>query len=149
MITITSLPELYFRFRTHSVDTNKKVISMKYGSSTSSIEFKDILLKNISQMIAKTVPISMRIGISYVMKWGIPFWVWQKIHGNWDTNMIRISQWRESHCRTNTSTDEINPKRAGLWGSQSGMRVRKLAIWVKWSEIITEFTRSIPSTRIG
>ena len=34
---ITSLPELYFRFReVYPFDTNKKVISITYGSSTSS-----------------------------------------------------------------------------------------------------------------
>ena len=26
-----------------------------------------------------------------------------KVNGNWDNNMIRISRWRGSHCRTNTS----------------------------------------------
>ena len=36
----------------------KKVISMNYGSSTS--RYIDILSGNISQMITKTVPISMR-----------------------------------------------------------------------------------------
>ena len=30
------------------------------------------------------------------------FWVWQKLKENWD-NMIRISKWRESYCRTHTS----------------------------------------------
>ena len=55
-----------------------------------------------SQMITKTTPTSTRIVISYAMKRGIPLWIWWKINSNWD-NMIRISQWRESHCRTNTS----------------------------------------------
>ena len=54
---------------------------------------------NISQMITKTVQISTRIFIFYVMKRGIQVWVWWKVNGNWDKNMIRISQWRESHCR--------------------------------------------------
>ena len=64
---------------------------------------KDILPWNISQMITKTVPISTRIVISYAMKRAIPLWIWWKVNGNWDNNMIRISQWRESLCRTNTS----------------------------------------------
>ena len=34
---------------------------------------------------------------------GILFWVNWKVNGNRDNNMIRISQWRTSHCRTNTS----------------------------------------------
>ena len=65
-----------------------------------STEFKDILPWNISQMMRKTVLI--RIVISYAMKRGIPLWIWSKVNGNWDSN-IRISQWSESHCRTNTS----------------------------------------------
>ena len=42
-------------------------------------------------------------GWNYLMKRGIPLWIWWKLNGNWDNNMIRTSQWRESHCRTNTS----------------------------------------------
>ena len=76
---------------------------IKFTSSSRSTKFKDIFLWNISQMILKTIPISTRIVISYAMKRDIPFWVSQKVNGNWDNNMIRISQWRESHCRTNTS----------------------------------------------
>ena len=75
----------------------------KFTSSSRSIEFKDIRPWSISQMITKTIPISMTKVISYVMKRGIPLWIWWKIYGDWDNNMIRISQWRESHCRTNTS----------------------------------------------
>ena len=64
--------------------------------------------------------------------------------------MIEISQSKESHCRTNTSvSEEINKlKRAGLWESQSRIRVGKLAIWVRSFEI-TQFTRSISSIRTG
>ena len=40
--------------------------------------------------------------MGYVMQWGTLFWIWHKVNGNWDNNM-RISQWRESHCRINTS----------------------------------------------
>ena len=58
---------------------------------------------NISQMIMKTTPISTRTVISYAMKQGILLWISWKVNENWDNNMIRISQWRESHCRTNTS----------------------------------------------
>ena len=45
---------------------------------------------------SRLVPISMRIVISYAMKQGILLWVWLKVNGNWDNNMIRTSQWRES-----------------------------------------------------
>ena len=138
--TITSLSELYFRFRRLILLVQtKKVVSMNYGSSTSSwkpwrrksldlifsvrdmyiisnlkvltkfvicsrsSEFKDIITRNISHMITKTVTITKRIVISYTMKQGIPFGVCRKLKGNWDNNMIRISRWRQSHCRTDTN----------------------------------------------
>ena len=138
----TLFSELYFRFtRFIRLVQTKKVISMNYGSSTSSwrrmrrvrlellltmrdiysnsslnpllkftssssrgAEFIDILLPwNISQMIIETVPISMRIVINYTMKLSIPLWIWWNVNVNWNKNMSRISQWRESHSRTNTS----------------------------------------------
>ena len=75
----------------------------KFTSSNRSTNFKDILPWNISQMITKIISISTRIVISYAMKRGISLWIWWIVNGNWDKNMIGISQWRESHCRTNTS----------------------------------------------
>ena len=60
-------------------------------------------LWNISQLITMTVPISRRIVISNVIKWGIPLLIWWKVNENWYNNMIRIFQWWEKHCRTNTS----------------------------------------------
>ena len=44
-----------------------------------------------SQMIMKSIPIITRIVISYAVKWGILLWIWWKVNGNWDKNMIRIS----------------------------------------------------------
>ena len=44
----------------------------KFLSSCRSTEFKDILPKNVSQMIKKTIPVRTRIVISYVIKQGIP-----------------------------------------------------------------------------
>ena len=79
------------------------ILTRKCTSSSRSTKFKDILPWNISQMIRKTFPISTRIVTSYAMKRGIPLTIWWKVNGNSDNNMIRISQWRESHCRTNTS----------------------------------------------
>ena len=83
----------------------------KFTTSGRSTELKYILPWNISQMIMKTIPISRRIVISYVIKLGIPLWIWWKVNGNWDI-MIRIYQWRGSHCRTNTSVrrKRRNPK---------------------------------------
>ena len=54
-------------------------------------------------MIMKIAPTSTKVIISCVRKRGIPFWVWRKVNGNWYKNMIMISQWRSSHCITNTS----------------------------------------------
>ena len=75
----------------------------KFTSSSGSTESKNFFPWNISQMITKTVPISTRIVINYVMKVDISFWVGRKVNGNWDNNMITIFQWRKNHCRTNTS----------------------------------------------
>ena len=73
-----------------------------------------------------------RIVVSYAMKRGILFWVYWRVNGNWDTNMIGISHWRERHCRTNTCVRKRNTSnRAGLWESQSGIRLGKLTIWVR------------------
>ena len=78
---------------------------IQFTSSSRSMGFKDIPpWISISQMITKTISISTRIVISYVMKRGIPLWIWWRDNGNWDNNMIRISQWKKSHCRTNTIT---------------------------------------------
>ena len=118
----SSISELYFRSRRFILLVQtKKVISMSYGSSTSSwkpwrwvrlnlifsmrdiyinsnlnpltkftsssrsTKFKDILPWNISQMITKTIPISTRIVISYVMKWSIPLWIWWKVNQSMET----------------------------------------------------------------
>ena len=43
-------------------------------------------------MITKTIPISASIVINYTMKQDISFWVFWRFNGNWDGNMIRISQ---------------------------------------------------------
>ena len=138
-VTIATLSELYFRSRFILLVQAKKVISMGYGSSTSSwkpwrwvrldlifsmrdiyinsnlnpltkltsssrsSELKDILPWNVSQMITKTIPINMRLVISYAMKRGILLWIWWKLNGNWENDKIGIHQWRESHSRANIS----------------------------------------------
>ena len=88
----------YLQWYIHQFQPNPPT---KFTSNSRSTEFKDILWWNISQLIPKTVSSSMRIVISYAMKWGIPFW-W-KVNGNLDNNMIRISQWSKSHCKTYSS----------------------------------------------
>ena len=64
----------------------------KFTSSSRSTEFKDILPWNISEMITNTILINTRIVISYAMRQAIPLWVYWKVNGNWDNNMIRASQ---------------------------------------------------------
>ena len=123
-------------------------INSNLNPITKFTEFKDILSWNIPERLMKTSLISTRIVISYAMKQGIPLWIWRKVNGNWDNTMIRISQWRESHCRTNTSIRNKS-KRAGLWESVSDLR-RKVNFLNKvvWDRI-SKSTRSISSTRIG
>ena len=75
----------------------------KFMISSRSNQLKDVFQWKISQMIMKTILISTRIVISYSIKLGMLFWDWWKVSGNLDNNIIRISQWRESHCRANTS----------------------------------------------
>ena len=121
------------------------------SSSSSSTEFKDTLPWNISQMTTKTIPISTRIVISHVVKWNILFWVYWKVNRSWDN--IRISQCRESHCRTNTSVrrkKEIHKCRTVRVTGRDPIRKVNYLSKVVWDrKIITEFTRSISSTRIG
>ena len=126
----------------------------KFISSSTSTEFNNIFPLNISEMITKTILISRTIVISYAMKWGILFWVYWKVNGNWDNNMIRISQWRESHCRTNTSVrrkKEIQKSRTmriTVWDPRRKVNYLSKVIW-DIIITITEFTMSISSIRIG
>ena len=102
---IARLTELYFRFRRFILLVYKNKESdfyelwqhnlnplTKFTSSSRSTKFKDILPWNISEMISNTTLINTRKVISYAMRQGIPFWVYWKVNGNWDNNMIRASQ---------------------------------------------------------
>ena len=106
-----------------------------------------------SQFFTKTVPVSTKIVINYVMKQGILLWIWWKGNGNWDNNMIRISQWRESHCRTNTRVrrnKQIQKNRAlsiTVWDLSRKFNHLRKFLWDR--KTITEFARSISSIRIG
>ena len=80
----------------------------EFTSSSTNTGFKDTIPWNISQMITKTIPISMRIFISHAIVLGL-------LESQWKLSNIRISQWRGSHCRTNTSIirkKEIQKSRA-------------------------------------
>ena len=137
--------DLIFKLRDIYINSNLDPFTI--FTSSRGTEFKVILPWKISQMIIKTVLISTRRVISYAMKQSTPFWVSQKVDGNWGNKIFHL---KESHYRKNTSVRR-NPKRAGLCESQSGIWVGKLTIWVRSLEIkkiITEFTTSISSTRI-
>ena len=125
----------------------------KFTSSSRSTEFKNILSWNISEMITKTIPISTRIVISYAMKWGILFWVFWKVNGHWDNNIIRNSQWRESHYRITTGIrrkKEIQRSRTVRVTVRDARRKVNHLSKVIWDrKITTKCTRSISSTRIG
>ena len=115
--------DLIFSVRDIYINSNLNRLT-KFTSSSRSTKSKDILPWNISQMITNTIPNRSRIVISYVMKQGIPLWIWWKVNGNWDINMIKIFQLKESICRTNTSIR-----------TRSGIQVVKLTIWVRLFQI--------------
>ena len=75
----------------------------------------------ISQIIMKTIPISMRMVTSYAMKQGIPFWVWEKV------NETETTIWPEFPNRGKANGEQIlssekrkKSKQLELWESQSG-----------------------------
>ena len=63
--------ELILAMRDTYINSNLNPLT-KFTSSNRSTEFKGILPWNISEMVLKTIPISMRIVISYAIKQGIP-----------------------------------------------------------------------------
>ena len=109
----------------------------KFTSNSRSMEFKDNLPWNISQMIRKTIPISMRIVISNAMKQSIPVWIWWKVNENWEK--ITWSEFinkGKAILEKILASQEINKSEgAGLWESQSGVWVGKLTIWVRLFEV--------------
>ena len=141
---------LTFMMRDLYINPNLKSLT-KFTSSSRNTTFKDILSWNISQMIPKTIPIRTNIVISFH---------WSRIsrisgYPEFDRKSMETETkaWLElpkrKSLRTNTSIRRKKSKRVGLWESQSGIWVGKLTNWVRSFEIITEFTRSISSTRIG
>ena len=104
------------------------------------------------QMITKTIPVSTRLVISCAMKRDIPLWIWWKVNGNWENNMIRIFQWRKTIVEQILASEEINKfKRARLWESvwDPSRKVSHLSKVVWDRKTIAEFTRSNSSTRIS
>ena len=64
--------DLILTMRDIYINSNLKPLT-KFTSSSRSTKFINILPWNISQMIMKTVPISMRIMINYAMKQDISY----------------------------------------------------------------------------
>ena len=63
--------DLIFSMRDIYINSNLNPLT-KFTRSRRSTELKDTLPWNISQMIMKTITITTRIVISYVMKQGVP-----------------------------------------------------------------------------
>ena len=128
----------YFRWGIYTSILTLTYSQDRFTNSSRSTEFKDILPWDIFEMITKIILSSTRIVLSNVMKLSIPLWIWWKVSGNWSNSMVRISQWRESQCRTITSIrgkEHIQKSRTVRWESQSGIRVGKITIWVRSFEI--------------
>ena len=144
-------PDLILSTRDGYINSSLNPLT-KFTSSSRSTDFKDILPWNISQLITKTIPISTRIVISNAMKRGIPLWIWWEVIRNWDNNMIRISQWRKAFVEQILASEEINKStKTGVWESvwDPRRKVNHLSKVIWDRRIVTEFTRSISSTRIG
>ena len=122
---ITSLSELYFRIRRFILLVKmEKMISMNYGSSKRSwkpwrwmrldliFSMGDIYINSNPNLLTKFTSIHQHKNSHKLCdEMDAAFWIWWKVNGNWDNNIFSISQWRESHCRTNTSSKkEISPK---------------------------------------
>ena len=149
--TITSLPELYFRFTriillvkmkkkgflwtmaaAQATENHGDELSLtwylRWGIYTSiptrthsqnsiaaaeASEFKDILSSNISQMITKIIPIRTRIDVTTETT------TWSEFPNGGKAIVKQI-----------LLSEEINEsKRAGLWKSQSRIKVGNLTIW--------------------
>ena len=84
---ITSLSKLYFRFRRFFLLVKTKMFSMSCNHSCNQA------VENHGDEWNLTWYLRRETHMSDAMKWSIPFWVRWKVNGNWDRNMIRISQW--------------------------------------------------------
>ena len=116
---------------------NSNVIPLKkFTSSRGSTDFKDIFQWSSSKMITKALPISTRIVLIYAVKLGITFWVWWKVNINWENRWSGFSNRRKAIVEQILAIEERNKsQRAGLWESQSVIKVGKLTIWVRSFEI--------------
>ena len=107
----------------------------KLTSSSRSTKSKNILRWNISQMILKTIPISMKIVINYVMKRSILFWVYWKLMETETTIWSEFPKGGKAIAEQILASEEINSKDQDC-EMQSGIRVGKLNFWVRSFKII-------------
>ena len=115
----------------------------KFTSSNKSTEFQ--IPSHGASLKWSWRPSQSAQGLSYAIKWGILFWVYWKINGDWNNNMIRISQWRESRCRTNTCIKrkkEVQNNRTVRVTVQDPSRNVHLSKIIWDIKIITKFTRT-------
>ena len=146
--------DLIFTMRVIYINSNLNPLK-KFTSSSRSTQFNDILPWNISQMITKTIPITTRIVISYTMK--LCYASCFEFDGkSMETGTTTLPEFPNGGKvikeQIVASEERKKSKRAGMWERQSGIWVGELTIWVRWfkiKKIISEFTRSIISTRIG
>ena len=85
----------------------------------------------------KTIPTSLRLVISYVMKEGIPFQSEGKPVKNF-TARYKLESPNGAKAIVEqilVSRERNESNRAGLWVSQSGIQLGKLTIWVSVFEI--------------
>ena len=83
----------YSQFTMRYIQMNSNLNSLKkFTSSSRSTEFKDILLWSISQMIMKTIPISMRIVILVSQEINKSKWagLWESQSG---THLKKLTIW--------------------------------------------------------
>ena len=119
--------DLTFTMRDIYINCNMNPLK-EFTSNSRSTNFKYILLRNISRMITETIPISTRIVITYVMKWGITFWVWWKSMET-DKTWLKFPNGEKTIVEQILASEEINKsKQAGLCESQSENQVGKLTI---------------------
>ena len=132
---ITSLSELYFRIiRFILLVQKEKMVSVNYGSSTRSwkpwrwmrldliFSMRDIYINSNPNLLAKFTGIHQHKNSHKLCdEIDSSFWISWKVNGNWDNNIFRNFQWRQSHCRTNTSVKkEISPKEQNYENHSAG-----------------------------
>ena len=75
--------------------------------------------------------VSTRIFIRYEMTRGVLFWVCWKVNGNWDNNMIKFSQWKESHTSVRRKKEILKSRTVRVKVRNPSRKVNHLrkAIW--------------------